>query len=187
MIGKQLIVVFDESTSQKNNNSKYELGMSLCFWVAYVYDPDTDKHPTNKVIARDRRHEIAILMKSINAKPVRSGAIYNDTDTPIKICLDGVARALEACEYLVDKHDIKEIVLVGDCEPAIKLINGDSNRKAISITSLCNKIDNSIKNYKEKNVSVSAKYVAENNFSLFKDIDGIAKNFRNVIDKTFNQ
>lgn len=187
MNGKQLIIVLDESTSQKNGNSEYELGMSLCFWVAYVYDPDSDTHPTNKVISRDRRHETAILMKSINPKPVRSGAIYNDTDTPIKICLDGTARALEACEYLINKHTIKEVVLIGDCEPAIKLINGQTKRKAVAITSLCNKIDSAIENYKKKNVSVLAKYVAENNFSLFKDIDGIAKNFRNVIDKTFNQ
>ena len=187
MNGKQLIIVFDESTSQKNDNSKFELGMSLCFWVAYIYDPDNDEHPTNKAITRDRRHETAILMKSINAKPIRSGAIYNDTDTPIKICLDGIARALDACEYLVNKHNVKEVILIGDCEPAIKLINGEVNRIAIAITSLCNKIDSSIENYKNKNVSVLAKCVTESNFSLFKDIDSIAKNFRNVIDKTFNQ
>lgn len=187
MNGKQLIIVLDESTNQKNGNSNSELGMSLCFWVAYVYDPDNDKHPTNEVIPRDRRYETAILMKSINAKPVRSGAIYNDCDTPIKICLDGVARALESCEYLINKRSIKETILISDCEPAINLINKKINRKAIAITSLCNRIDKLVESYQNKRSAVSAKHVSENNFSLFKDIDGIAKNFRNVIDKTFNQ
>jgi len=186
MNGKQLIIILDESTSQKNGNSEYELGMSLCFWVAYVYDPDNDNHPTNKIISRDRRYETAILMKSINPSPVRSGAIYNDADTPIKICLDGVVRALEACEYLINKYGVKEVILISDCEPAVKLINRQKKREATSVQSLGNKIDALMNSYEKKNVVVLTKYVNENNFSLFKDIDGIVKNFRNVIDKTFN-
>lgn len=186
MTGKQLIIVLDESTSQKNNNSRYELGMSLCFWVAYVYDPDNDKHPTNQSIPREKRYESAILLKSINAKPVRSGAIYNDNDTPIKICLDGTTRALESCEYLIYKHKIKEVILVSDCEPAIKFINKEQKIIAQAIESLCDKIDGLRGAYIKKGATVIAKYVSEENFLLFKDIDGITKNFRNVIDKTFN-
>jgi len=187
MSSKQLIIVLDESTSQKNENPACELGKSLCFWVAYVYDPDNDNHPTNKKIPGEQRYETAILMKSINAKPVRSGAIYNDVDTPIKICLDGILRALEACKYLINKHEISELMLISDCKPALEFVQKENTPKAVAVVSLCNQLDEILKEYKTKISNVQPKHVSKNDYLLFKDIDGIAKTFRSKIDSTFNK
>ena len=173
-----MIVVLDESTSPKGDR---KVGPSLCFWAAYVYDPMEDDHMTSAKISEESRYEVAVLMKSANMRPRRSGAIYNDEDTPIKISLDGIARALEACRYLVDKHSVKEVIVCGDCEPAIKLASGERRRLAASVVSICERIDNQKGDY---SCPISFKHIRENEFLLYRDIDALSKEIRSRIEKT---
>lgn len=179
---KQLIIVLDESTSKKE---KEEIGLSLCLWAAYVYDPTSDKHPTNKLIPEESRYETAILMKSLNSKPVRSGAICNDFDTTIKISLDGIVRALEGCLYLINKHKINEVIVVGDCKPAIDLVSQSIKARAVAVVSLCNKVEELKSKYLEKESKIIFKHVSEENFVLYQDIDALAKQVRGFMDKIF--
>lgn len=180
-IKKQLIIVLDESTSMNKNG----LGPSLCFWVAYVYIPSEDKHITSSKISEESRYEVAVLMKSAGLKPVRSGAIYNDIDTPIKISLDGIARALQSCSYLLSKYSVNEVILCGDCENAIKLAKGEKPRRAKSIVSLGKTIDSLAEEYKSKNVNVFFRCISESDFALYKDIDAMCKQVRSQLTKNF--
>jgi len=179
IIKKQLIIVLDESTDSKSDR----VGPSLCFWAAYVYTPSEDNHPTNLKIPEESRFEVAILMKSINSKPIRSGAIYNDTDTVIKICLDGMLRALEACVYTINKYKINEVIICGDCQPAIDLASGKQARVAQSIVSICNQIDEYKVKYKNKGAQINFKKISRNQFTLYRDIDSIAKQVRASMKK----
>jgi len=179
IIKKQLIIILDESADSKSNS----VGPSLCFWAAYVYTPSEDKHPTNLKISEESRFESAILMKSINPKPARSGAIYNDNDTVIKICLDGMLRALEACVYTINKYNINEVIICGDCKPAIDLVTGKKKRVAPSIVSICNQIDEFKDKYNSKGAQIDFRKVSKNQFTLYRDIDAIAKQVRGFMKK----
>jgi hypothetical protein len=176
---KQLVIVLDESAESQSGN----VGPSLCFWAAYIYVPSDDRHPTNLRIPEDSRYEAAILMKSANIKPIRSGAIYNDNDTQIKICLDGMLRALEACEYMVPRRGINEVIICGDCEPAIDLASAVRRRVATSVIAICRQIDDLGSRYGNKGATVIFKKVSENQFTLYRDIDSIAKQARGLMKK----
>lgn len=177
---KQLIIILDESADNKAG-----IGPSLCFWAAYVYAPSDDKHPTNSKIPEESRYEVAILMKSANLKPIRSGAIYNDKDTQIKICLDGILRALEACTYTISKFEINEVIICGDCKPAIDLASGAQPRKAVAVISICKQIDELKSKYENKGAPVFFKKISKDQFTLYRDIDSIAKNVRGLMKKIF--
>jgi hypothetical protein len=179
IIKKQLVIVLDESAENQSNR----IGPSLCFWAAYVYVPSEDTHPTNSKIPEESRYEAAILMKSANLKPIRSGAIYNDSDTQIKICLDGMLRAFEACKYIVSKYKINEVIICGDCGPAIDLASGVQNRVALAVIAICGQIDDLKTKYGNNGAAVIFKKVSETHFTLYRDIDSIAKQVRGLMKK----
>jgi len=179
VIRKQLVIVLDESAENQSNR----IGPSLCFWAAYVYVPSEDTHPTNSKIPEESRYEAAVLMKSANLKPIRSGAIYNNSDTQIKICLDGMLRALEACKYTISKYRINEVIICGDCDPAIDLASGALRRVAPAVISICRQIDSVKNEYGSRSAPVIFKKVSETQFTLYRDIDSIAKQVRGLMKK----
>lgn len=174
----QLIIVLDSSTS---TGSETDLGPSLCFWAAYVYEPLTDTHPTNAKLSEKTRYESAVLMKSSIMPPNRSGAIYNDHDTAIKMFYDGIIRAMNSCFYLLRKHKINEVIILGDCNPVVDQINGVVSPKAPAIVALCNQVKWHIGKYQKSGTAVTLKHISEDNYPLYRDIDALAKQVRGMI------
>jgi len=179
---KQLIIVLDSSVSQKNNTN---IGHALCLWLAYPYDPHEDKHPISQKLEINERYKNGILMEAGNIVSIRCGSIYNSTDSPTKIFYDGIIRAMDACYYLIKKERINEIIILGDCEHAINQLN--RKVKVIKMAPLYNQVRKWEEEYKNAGISsIKYEFIREKDFSLYKKIDGMAKEMREKISKIFN-
>lgn len=178
---KQLIVVLDSSVSL---TSGQKVGPAVCFWVAYVYDPSSDAtHPVSKQLPEEQRYKSAILMEASKSKPLRSGAIFNSVDGPTKIFYDGIIRALESCFYLVKKEGFSEAYVVGDCDHAIKQLNGKINVNTMA--PMYNQVKKWESGYSKVGVKLFYEYVNEKQFPLYQKLDGVGKEIRGKIQGTF--
>lgn len=176
----QLIIVLDSSVSLDKGA---DVGPAACFWLAYIYDPKKDQHPVSVQLPEEGRYKSAILMEGIKSKAVRSGAIYNSVDGPTKIFYDGIIRALEACFYLLSKEKVMEVHILGDCEHAIRQLNNEV--RVDKMKPMYNQVRKWQKEYLKQKVKISYQYVREEDFSLYKKLDGICKEIRSRIQSSF--
>ncbi len=178
----QLIIILDSSVSQKNNKG---IGNALCLWVAYPYNPIQDNHPLSKKLPESERYQSGVLMEASPVRSLRCGSIYNSTDGPTKIFYDGIIRALQSCFYLLKKEKINEVLILGDCEHAIKQLNGRVGVRQMQ--PLYNQVKKLEKDFKKDGVDkIIYLYIKEQDYSLYKKIDGMAKEMREKISKIFN-
>jgi hypothetical protein len=182
MSKNQLIIILDSSVSQKNNEG---VGAALCLWTAYPYNPSEDNHPLSKKLSESDRYQSGVLMEAAPVKSLRCGSIYNSTDGPTKIFYDGIIRALQSCFYLLKKEGINEVLVLGDCEHAIKQLNGQVGVKQMQpLYKQVKKLEGDFKQNGVKEIKYI--YIKEQDYSLYKKIDGMAKEMRERITKIFN-
>lgn len=179
---KQLIIILDSSVSKKESKS---IGPALCLWIAYPYNPLEDNHPISKKLPEAERYQNGVLMEAALVKSLRCGTIYNSIDGPTRIFYDGIIRALESCFYLLKKEKISQVLILGDCEHVIKQLNGQVKVKQMQ--PLYNQVKKLEADFKQKGVKeIKYIYIKEQDYSLYKKIDGMAKEMREKITKIFN-
>ncbi len=178
----QLIIILDSSVSQKSNEG---IGNALCLWTAYPYNPTEDNHPISKQLLESERYQNGVLMEASPVKSLRCGSIYNSTDGPTRIFYDGIIRALQSCFYLLKKEKISEVLVLGDCEHAIKQLNGQVGIRQMQ--PLYNQVKKLEKDFRENGVTeIKYIYIKEQHYLLYKKIDSMAKEMRVKISKIFN-
>ena len=175
----QLIIVLD--TAGKGGKTKYR--PYICFWAAFWYCPEIQKTETSEKININDRYEVDILHKGIKPAPVRSGASYSSYIGPNKIFYDGIIRALETCYYLIHEDENVQVIVIGDCEPVLKQLNGKMCIKEMK--SFYNQVRHYIELYKQKNSDIKFKYIKRDQYSLYEDINRIASEFLSKIINFF--
>ena len=175
---KQPIIVLDSSVSQKTKDSK--LGPASCLWAAFIYEPTSDKHPLSKEIEEKDRFRSSILLEGTNPESMRSGAIYNNHDSPTRIFYDGIIRAMESCFYLLKMHAVNEVVVIGDSEIVIEQLN--NRRKVVTMGPMYNQVKK-FETAEYSKMPVRYEYVSEDDYSLYKKLDGMCKQVRGILEK----
>ncbi len=166
---KQLVIVIDSAGGGKRTN----YGPCICYWAAFVYNPELDKTPTSSKLSPEERYEVDILHKGIKPKPKRSGAIYSDYEGPNKIFFDGIIRALEAC-FFIAKRGLSELIIVGDCEPVINQLN--EVWKSKEMQPLLRQVKHKFEpEYRKLGIKIAYKLVKRDQYPLYEDIDKMAK------------
>ena len=85
----------------------------------------------------------------------------------------------------IEKKSINEVLVLGDCEHAIKQLNGEVGVK--QMRPLYNQVKKIEGDFKQNGVKeIKYIYIKEQDYSLYKKIDGMAKEMREKITKIFN-
>jgi len=176
----QLIILLDSSTSYEPG---MQTGPSVCFWSAYIYRPHSDEHPISRNLPEDLRFENAILMEALRKKPIRSGAIYNNVDGPVRMFYDGIIRALDACYYLIKREEVTETIVLGGDQYVFHQINGES---AIDeLEPVYNQVQKLRERYEKQRVHIMFQYIREDDYSLYGKLHTLTQGLQTLIKETF--
>jgi len=104
------------------------------------------------------------------SKPVKAGIQYFQNEGPNKAFYQGVICALEQCMGMCRPKS--DIVVFGDCQPVINQLVG--TWKVNKMQDEYNKVQALVRKYKREEITVTFKYMNEND-PMYKKIDQLAK------------
>lgn len=149
----KLNILIDSSTKRSSKKNKF--GESTVAWAAWWGDS----------------------LKSIKGRPIRAGVHYFQYEGPNVTFYEGVIRSLEQCLSLCWNI---EVMVFGDCQPVIQQLNG--GRRVFSMKLQYDQVQGLLSKYTKRNSLISFYYVDEN-ITLYKKIDQLAKRSREHIIK----
>ena len=81
------------------------------------------------------------------------------------------------------KEKITEVHILGDCEHAVRQLNNEV--RVNQMRPMYNQVKKWEEKFKEQEAGIVYQYVSEDNFSLYKKLDGICKEIRSRIQQSF--